>query len=182
MLGFFSVVITGLALAGGLYWLWKKRIAAEVAEGAGYEWAFFQKHEPEFLEGLSEEQFQAIYARVHTPRFPGYALAALATFFLSLPITLGLLNIISYAATATGLIPEPVEIVKYVRIGGSGTPEVQSWQCDTTCQLQLAESFSGFYYFFGVIAAWLVIFWLFMRRFHARRPGLLRDEIIRAKS
>ncbi len=180
MLGFFTVVFALLALAGGLYWLWLKKIAGENAEGATYEWAFMQKHEPEFLEGLSEEKFREIYARVHTPRFPGYALLAVATFFATLPLTLAILNALSYLGERTGLLPAPVEIVRSVRIGG-GAPATQPWQCDTTCQMQLAESFSGFYYFFGVIAAWLLIFWFFMRRFHARRPGLLRDEIIRAK-
>ncbi len=180
MLSFLLVVFALLALAGGLYWLWLKKIAGEVAEGAAYEWAFMQKHEPEFLAGISEEQFHKIYARIHTPRFPGYALVAVATFFVTMPATLGLLSLGAWGAEKAGFLPEPVEIVRYVRLGGSEA--TQSWQCDTTCQLQIAESFTGFYYFFGIIAVWLLIVWLFMRRFHARRPGLLRDEIIRARA
>jgi hypothetical protein len=180
MLNFLLVVFALLALAGGLYWLWLKKIATEVAEGAAYEWAFMQKHEPEFLAGISEELFRKIYARIHTPRFPGYALVATGTFFATMPLTLGLLSLGAWAAEKVGFLPEPVEIVRYVRLGGSKATE--SWQCDTTCQLQIAESFAGFYYFFGIIAVWLVIVWLFMRRFHARRPGLLRDEIIRART
>ncbi len=180
MLSFFLVVFVLLALAGGLYWLWLRKIAGEVAEGAAYEWAFMQKHEPEFLVGITEEQFRQIYARVHTPRFPAYALVATATYFVTMPVTLGLLSAGAWAAEKVGFLPEPVEIVRYVRLGGAKATE--PWQCDTICQMQIAESFSGFYYFFGIIAAWLVIVWLFMRRFHARRPGLLRDEIIRART
>lgn len=180
MVGFFVVVFALLALAGLAYWFWMKKVAAEVAEGAAFEWALMQKHESEFLAGITEEKFREIYARVHTPRFPGYALATVATFFLSLPVNLGLLSLGAWAAEKTGLIPEPAEVVRYVRLGGAKATE--SWQCDTSCQMQIAESFAGFYYFFGMIAGWLVIVWFFTRRFHARRPGLLRDEIIRAKS
>ncbi len=179
MRGFLLVVFFALALAGGLYWRWRRKIAAEVAEGAAIDWARLSKNEPEFLEGISEEQFREIYARVHTPRFPGYALATLTTFFVSLPFTLGLLNLLLWAGHETGVIPQPAEVVRYVNLGEAQA--AQSWQCGPDCQIYVAEAFSGFYFFFGVIAAWLVIVWFFMRRYHARRPGYLRDEIIRAK-
>ena len=179
MLGFFLVVFAGLAVAGGLSWRWRRKIAEEVIEGAAYEWAHFQKTEPEFLDGISEEKFREIYAKVHTPRFPGYVLATLATFFISLPVTLGLLSFLQWVGEKLGILPEPVEVVRYVNLGEVKAAE--AWQCTIDCQLYIAEAFSGFYYFFGVIALWLGIVWFFMRRFHARRPGYLRDEIIRAK-
>lgn len=179
MLGFFLVVFALLAAAGGLYWRWRKKIAEEVAEGAAYEWAHFQKHEPELLDGLSEEQFREIYGRVHTPRFPGYVLAALGTFFVSMPFTLVLLGFLRWVGERMGLVPQPAEIVRYVNLGEVRV--TQAWECGAECQLYIADAFSGFYYFFGIIVAWLVIVWFFMRRFHARRPGYLRDEIIRSK-
>ncbi|PQA88049.1 hypothetical protein [Hyphococcus luteus] len=179
MLGFFLVVFAALLLAGGLYWRWRRKIAEEVAEGAEIEWAHFQKTEPEFLEGISEEKFREIYARVHTPRFPAYVLATFATFFLSLPVTFAILTGLLWAGQATGVVPQPVEMVQYVNLGDARVAE--SWQCGPECQLYIAEAFSGFYYFFGVIVAWLVIVWFFMRRYHKRRPGYLRDEIIRSR-
>ncbi len=179
MLGFFLVVFLGLGLAGGLYWRWRKKVAEEVAEGAEIEWGLFQKNEPEFLEGISEAKFREIYARVHTPRFPAYALAAIATFFLSLPVTFAVLTLLLWVGQATGVVPQPVEMVQYVNLGEVRV--TQAWECGAECQLYVAEAFAGFYYFFGVIVAWLVIVWFFMRRYHRRRPGYLRDEIIRAK-
>lgn len=180
MLGFFLVVLLLLALAGGLYWRWRRQVAEEIAEGAAIEWAHFQKNEPEFLKGMSEEKFREIYARVHAPRFPGYALATFATFLISLPATLALLSLALYAGEKMGLVPQPVEMVRYVNLD-SVKETTQPWQCAADCQLYIAQAFGGFYYFFGVIAVWLVIVWFFMRRYHRRRPGYLRDEIIRSR-
>ncbi|MEZ5894599.1 MAG: hypothetical protein R3C58_15810 [Parvularculaceae bacterium] len=179
MLNFFIAVFVALAVLGGLYWLWRRKIDAEVAEGAAHEWALFQKNEPAFVAGMSEEKFRKVYARVHTPRFPAYALAAIATFLLSLPVTFALLSAVAWGADMLGFLPEPLEIVRYVHLGEISEPA--AGRCNQECQLQLAESFSGFYYFFGVIAMWLTVVFFFTRRFHARRPGYLRDEIIRAR-
>jgi hypothetical protein len=179
MLGFFLIVLALVAAAGGLYWRWRAKIDEENAEGAAIEWACYQRVEPEFLDGISEEKFREIYARVHTPRFPGYVLAAIATFLLSLPVTLGFLSLLLWAGEKLGVVPQPVEMVRYVNLGEVRVAE--SWQCGGECQLYIAEAFAGFYYFFGVIAVWLVIVWFFTRRFHKRRPGYLRDEIIRSR-
>jgi hypothetical protein len=84
-----------------------------------------------------------------------------------------------WAAGSLGLVPEPVEIVRHVNIGEPRP--AQSWQCNAECQLYIAEAFSGFYYFFGVLFSWLAIVAFYMRRYHQRRPGYLRDEIIRAR-
>jgi hypothetical protein len=179
MLGFFLSVFLILGLAGGLYWRWRRKIDEEIAEGAGIEWARYQKNEPDFVEGMSEAQFRAVYARVHEPRFPGYMLATVATFFVSLPLTLGVLTFVLWVGQQTGVIPQPVEMVRYVNLGEVRV--TQAWECGAECQLYVAEAYAGFYYFFGVIVSWLVIVWFFMRRYHRRRPGYLRDEIIRSK-
>ncbi|WP_411816947.1 hypothetical protein [Hyphococcus sp. DH-69] len=180
MLGTFLILLGLLALGVGLYWYWRRKVAAEIAEGAAYEWAFYQKNEPEFVADLTEDQFNEIYRRVNEPRFPGYALAAVATFLVSLPLTLGLLGFSQWVGQKLGILPQPVEIVRYVNLGE--VKVAQSWQCGPECQLYVAEAFSGFYFFFGIVIVWLVIVWFFMRRFHNRRPGYLRDEILRAKS
>ena len=180
MIWFFGIIAALLLAAGGLYWRWSKQVAEEVAEGASLEWAYFQKSEPDFIAGVSEEKFHEIYAKVHTPRFPGYALAMGATFFVSLPVTFAVLASLSYLGGRLGVFPEPVEIIRAVPIGE--TTAVQSWQCDSQCWLRIADNFAGFYYFFGVLIVWLLIVAFFMRRFHTRRPGYLRDEIIRARA
>lgn len=175
----FVVAFSALALAGGAYWRWRKGIDAENAEGAAIEWARYQEREPEFLEGISEEKFREVYARVHTPRFPAYALAAFATFFVSLPMTFALLVAVLWGAEAVGMTPEPVEVADRLFLDDG---EMRFFS-DTPPEAALyyAEDLSGFYYFFGVLIVWLIIVAVFMRRFHANRPGYLRDEIIRAR-
>ncbi len=179
MVWFFVIITIPLVGAAVFYWRWRRVIDAEVAEGAAFEWAHLQKHEPEFLAGISEEKFREIYALVHTPRFPGYVLAMTVTFFASLPVTLGFLVGALWVAQQAGIVPEPVEVVRYVRFGE--IEQLQPWECGIMCQLDIVEAYSGFYYFFGVLAAWLGIVAFFMRRFHRHRPGYLRDEIIRTR-
>ncbi|MFQ5562029.1 MAG: hypothetical protein ACE5FO_00520 [Parvularculaceae bacterium] len=179
MTWFFSIVAFVLVVMTGLYWRWKKRIEAEIAEDAGLEWERLKKAEPELVEGLDEAGFHAIYARVHFPRFPGYALACTATFLLSLPVTLALLAGSYVLGEKLGLIAEPAELAKYVPISGRGVGPNAEFREEMA--LELATDFAGFYYFFGVLIVWLVIVALFMRRYHSRRPGYLRDEIIRAR-
>lgn len=179
MLWFFLIVAALLAAAGGLYWRWRKKIEAEIVEGAAIEWAHFQNNEPEFIKAVSEEKFREVYARVHTPRFPGYALAAVTTFFATLPVTFGVLTALLWGAGKTGVLPAPVEVADRllledgnVRFFKDAPPEAA---------LYYIEDLAGFYYFFGVLLVWLAIVAFFMRRFHARRPGYMRDEIIRAR-
>jgi len=179
MLGFFLVVFALLALAGGLYWRWRTKIAEEVAEGAAIEWALIRKNEPEFLEGITEEKFREVYALVHTPRFPKYALGAIASFFVSLPVTFAMLNVGLWVAGAAGLIPEPVDVADRVFVEDGKLVIFKDTPPEAA--LYYIRDVAGFYYFFGVMVVWLVIVWFFMRRFHARRPGYLRDELIRAK-
>ncbi|MEM9618244.1 MAG: hypothetical protein AAF936_09820 [Pseudomonadota bacterium] len=179
-MGWFFLTIAGLlAVLGGLYWRWRQRIEAEIAEGAAIEWAHFQKTEPEFLKDMTEAQFREVYARVHMPRFPGYAFAAFATFLASLPVAFGLLAAGLWGAEKVGLLPAPVEVADrlliedgQMRIFRDTPPEAA---------LYYIEDLAGFYYFFGVLLIWLIIVAFFMRRYHARRPGYLRDEIIRAR-
>ncbi|NOX96295.1 MAG: hypothetical protein GXP04_14750 [Alphaproteobacteria bacterium] len=179
MIWFFVFVAALLAVLFGLYWWWSERIKAEIAEGVEIEWAHFQKNEPEFLDGLSEQQFREIYARVHTPRFPRYALGAFATFLVSLPVTLGLLSALMWGAEKIGMTPEPIEVADRLLLDDGKLRFFQD--APPEAALYYIEDLAGFYYFFGVIIVWLIIVAIFMRRYHSRRPGYLRDEILRAK-
>ena len=113
------------------------------------------------------------------PRFPGYALAALGTFLATLPVSLGVLTAIMWGAQKTGVIPPPVEMADRLLLEDG---QVRFFKdAPPAAALYYIEDLAGFYYFFGVLAVWLVIVAFFMRRYHARRPGYLRDEIIRAR-
>ncbi len=174
---FIAIILFGLALLSGLYWFWSKRIDAEIAEGAEIEWAALEKNEPELLNGYDRAAFGDIYRLVHFPRFPGYALAALVTFVVSLPLTLAAMSGGVWLAGQAGVLPAPVEIAKYIPIGETRAVDVKG--CNAECQIYLAEGFGGFFFFFAILGVWLAIFAYFMRRYHQRRPGFLRDEIIR---
>ncbi len=176
---FFVIVIVGLAAIGGAYWHWRLRIEAEITEGAAVEWAYFQKNEPDFVAHLDEAAFKAIYARVNAPRFPGYALAALVTFFLSLPVIFVALTALLVGAEAVGILPAPAETAEQLFIDDGELIFFRNTPPEAA--LYYVRDLGGFYYFFGVLLSWLAIVAFYMRRYHARRPGYLRDEIIRAK-
>ncbi len=180
MLWYFVFVAVFLVVAGGLYWRWSEDIKEEVAEVSSIEWAQYQKNEPEFLKGMTEEQFRETYARVHTPRFPRYALGAIATFLVSLPLTFGMLTLSLWGADKLGMLPVPVEVADHllldegkVRFFKDAPPEAA---------LYYLEDLAGFYYFFGIIVIWLIIVAVFMHRYHGNRPGYMRDEIVRSRS
>ena len=138
-----------------------------------------QKSEPELLEGLSEEKFAEVYARVHTPRFPGYALAIVTTFVVSLPMSFAILAGAMWVLQATGSIPEPAEVADRFLLEDDQVLFFRSTPPEAA--LYYVQDLAGFFYFFGMLAIWLVIVAFFMRRFHARRPGYLREEIIRSR-
>lgn len=179
MLWFYFGVLVFLGACWLGYRWWAARVEADIAIGAETEWVRLCEHDPDLLKGMSKEKFVEIYRRVHFPRFPAYALACVATFLASLPLTFGLLAGGLWAGQRLGLVPEPVEFADQylmdgdrVRIFSAAPPEVASYY---------AQDLGGFYYFFGIVIAWIIIVTFFMRRYHARRPGYIRDEIIRSR-
>ncbi|MEM6414974.1 MAG: hypothetical protein AAF720_10015 [Pseudomonadota bacterium] len=179
MFVFFTSVFIFIGLLGMAYWGWSKRIQAEIAIGAETTWDTFQKNEPAFVEHLDRERFTAHYARAHFPRFPKYALVTITGFALALPAVFALLSGILWILDALGLTAEPAELAKYVPIGEAQTTLGQAQREEMA--LYLAKNFAGFYYFFGVILSWVGVAAISMRYYHARRPGHLRDEIIRTR-
>lgn len=167
------------AVLCGIYWRWARRVEAELAEGAAIEWARIGDRDPALIKGLDRAKFGAIYRRVHFPRFPGYALATIASFLLTLPIAFGLLSGGLWAAEKLGWTPEPAEIANRFLVEGDSMKIVSA--APSEAALYYVEDLGGFYYFFGILFIWALIVAFFMRRFHARRPGYLRDEILRAR-
>ncbi|MEM9706776.1 MAG: hypothetical protein AAF850_11955 [Pseudomonadota bacterium] len=161
----------------GLYALWARRIEAEVAEGAAIEWTALSKNDPQVLAGYDEESFAKVYRIVYFPRFPGYALAAALTFLFSFPVILGLLSALSSIRQRAGLGDGSETLARLVPLG----PRSAGADQNEEVALILADNFSGFFFFFGILISWAVIFAFFMARYHARRPGYLRDELIRRR-
>ena len=168
------------SLAATAFYFWRKRVLVEIEEGAAYEWDVLKKQEPELLDGLDQQKFRAIYERVHMPRFPGYALAIFGTFCASLPISFLILVMGHYAMDALGLIPEAQEVAGQLLVKDGQLRFFK--ETPSEAGLYYVEDLGGFYYFFGLVAIWLVIVFFFMRRYHMRRPGYLRDEILRARA
>ena len=176
---FFLISVFALAAMSAAYWRWRRRINAEIDEGARIEWAHLQKNEPDFVAHLDENSFREIYARVNAPRFPGYALAAVATFIVSLPIIFVALTAILLGAEAVGILPAEADTAE--RLFVEDGKLIFFRETPPEAALYYIRDLAGFYYFFGVIFAWLAVVAFYMRRYHARRPGYLRDEIIRAR-
>lgn len=179
MIAFYLVAAAALALAWGGYLYWARRVEEDIVFGAEVEWKRFEAQEPEFIAGLSREKFGEIFRRAQFPRFPKYALACVSVFIAATPFIFALLTALMHVAIATGLAPEPVEVADRVfldgdkvRIFSEAPPEVA---------IYYAQDLGGFYYFFGLAIAWLALVYVFVRRFYKRRPGYLRDEIIRAR-
>ncbi|MEQ1929010.1 MAG: hypothetical protein ABL957_00565 [Parvularculaceae bacterium] len=179
MIWFFAGAAALLGGCGLVYWRWSKRVEAEIAEGAEAVWSKLNANDPELMLGLDRARFGTLYNRVHFPRYPGYALAAAATFVASLPVTLALLSAGILIADRFGLTPNPAALAdRYLvedgrmRIIRAAPPEAAVfWLQDV----------GGFYFFFGVVFSWMLIVFFYMRRFHMRRPGYLRDEILLRK-
>jgi hypothetical protein len=94
-------------------------------------------------------------------------------------VTLAVLTMLLWGAEKAGALPEPVEVADRFLIEDG---ELRFFRdAPPEAALYYIRDLAGFYYFFGVLIVWLLIVAFFMRRFHGRRPGYLRDEIIRSR-
>ncbi len=171
---FLILIAAGVA---GAYWLWAQRVEEDIRVGSDVAWERYERDEPEFIEGLTREKFNELYRTANFPRFPKYLLASIAAFVLALPFVFGVLSGAIWIGESIGVIPQPADLARYVPLGEGGTSAAQAEREERA--LYIARDFAGFYYYFGVVAAWLSIVAVFMRFYHKRRPGYLRDEIIR---
>lgn len=176
----FFMLAALIAVAGIAYWRWSRRTNAEIAEGALYEWERLSRTECDLIKGLSEERFRAVYRRTHFPRFPKYAIAIAAAFVVSLPLTLGALAGIAWTLDSIGLSANAQAIARSVPIEGSIAGV--SRDDGETIALYYVQDVVKFYYYFGLLFAWLGIIYFAMRRFHKNRPGYLRDELMKEKA
>lgn len=169
-----------VAVLIGIYWRWARGVDSDIAIGAGAEWDRVTAQDPALLEGVDRATFEKVYRHVHFPRYPGYALAAFSSFILSLPISFGLLAGGLWLAEELGWTPVPQHVAQHylvenghMKLVTAATPEAAFYY---------VSDLGGFYYFFGILIVWIAIVTFFMRRFHMRRPGHLREELLRARS
>lgn len=175
------LAIAGALLLAGLYFLWwTRRTKADIAEAAGMEWARLNAVDPELVAGIDEARFRAIFHRVHHPRFPKYALAIAAAFVAALPVTLGLLAALAWGLDSIGMSADAQALAKSIPVEGSIAGVSRDDQ--ETIALYYVQDVVKFYYYFGLLFAWLAIVFIAMRRFHSRRPGYLREEILAEKA
>ncbi len=176
---FFIIVFVLLFALSAIYYFWRRRTLTQLREASEYEWDFFQKNEPDFIAHLDQEQFFAVFRHTHFPRFPVYALGAFASFLISLPVTFALLLAGILGMRKLGFIPEPVDFANQYFVQGE-TMRIFTL-APKEAALYFVQDVSGFYYFFGILVAWLLVVGVFTHHYHKNRPGYLRDEIIRAK-
>ena len=180
MIEFFLGLGIAIALAGAAYYYWAKRVEAQIVEGAETAWARYEADEPEMIAGVSKEMFRDLYRKSAFPRFPKYFLISVIAFALTLPAVFAILSGLLWSADQLGLTTQPAELAKYVPLGE--TNDAAEREQRETVALYLARNFAGFYYFFGVIAAWMGIVALVMRNYHQTRPGSLRDQLLLARA
>lgn len=179
MITLFLALGGALALgAGGFFW-WSKKTTADIDESAGMEWERLQTIAPELLAGIDEPRFRAVFHRVHYPRFPKYALAIAAAFLIALPVTMGLLAAVAWGLDSIGLSANAQQLAKSIPVEGSIAGVSRDDQ--ETMALYYVQDVVRFYYYFGLIFAWLAIVFIAMRRYHSRRPGYLREELAAEK-
>ncbi len=180
MIDAFLALSAIVLFAGAWFFWWSRKTMAEIAADAGEEWTRLSACEPELVAGLDETRFRTAYRRVHLPRFPKYALAIAAAFVASLPITLGLLAAIAWGLDSIGASADAQNLAKSIPLEGSIAGVSRDDQ--ETIALYYVQDVVKFYYYFGIIFSWLAIVFVAMRRYHTRRPGYLREEILAEKA
>jgi uncharacterized protein YneF (UPF0154 family) len=167
------------ALLYGPYWLWKRKTEAEIAEGAKYEYQRLVEAKAEIVRNISEQEFHALYHKTEIPRYPGYMIAASISFFLLIPLLLVFLAAGRWAMNKWLDNTVPEEYLNRYIFGKDGISPIA--RIEPEALHFILNDWAGFYYFFGFLFAWVLVFWFFMKRYHEKTPALLREEIIRLK-
>lgn len=180
MINLMLALIGAVLLAGAYFIWWTRKTAADIEEAAGEEWARLSAADPDLIAGLGEDKFRAVFRRVHHPRFPKYALAIAAAFVAALPITFGILAAVAWGLDTIGMSANAERLAHSIPVEGSLAGVSRDDQ--ETIALYYVQDVVKFYYYFGLLFSWLAIVYVAMRRFHKRRPGYLRDEILAEKA
>ena len=180
MIRFYLILAFFFALLWAAYWYWKRRNEAQLREASDLDYDSFVKNEPEFVAHLDRDGFYRVFHRTHFPRYPKYWLYVLGAFLVSLPATFASLSAFLWVGLQLGFIPKAADFADRYLIDSQDNVRVVSNAPPETA-VYYAQDLAGFYFFFGLIAVWLIIVTVFLRHYHKNRPGYLRDEIIRSK-
>lgn len=175
MLANFLAALGALGLAALLYWRWALKTRAEIDESAALDFARRRAADAASVDGLDEARYRAVFQRVHFPRFPGYALAAAAAFVLSLPLTFYLLGAIAWGIDTLGMSPDAERLARAVPVQGA-EQLLNRDDGEAVAMLWISDVLLIGYYF-GLLFVWMAIVAVTMRRYHARRPGYLEEEL-----
>jgi hypothetical protein len=175
MIPFFLAAFGALGLAALIYWRWATRTRADIDESGALQWARLSEERSALIDGLDETRFRAVYARVHFPRLPGYALFAAAAFVVSLPLTFYVLGALAWIMGSLGMSPDAERLARAVPVEGAERL-LNRDDGETVAMLWIGDILLIGYYF-GLLIAWIAIFAFTMRRYHARRPGYLEEEL-----
>jgi len=175
MIALFLTAVAGIVAAGLFYVWWSRRTRAEISESAGLEWARRVEVAPETIEGLDEAGFRAVFLRVHFPRLPKYALGAAAAFIFSLPATFYLLGALAFVLGSLGMSPDVERLARVVPV--EGAEQLLKRDDGETIAFYWVSDIMLMGYYFGLLFVWLAIVAVAMRRYHARRPGYLDEEL-----
>ncbi len=171
----FLVALGALLIAGLIYWRWARGVRADIDEAGAQKWARLSAEDPALVAGLDEARFRAVYARVHFPRFPGYALGAAAAFVISSPLTFFLLGALAYGLGSLGMSPDAERLARAIPVEGA-EQLLNRDDGETVAMLWISDMLLIGYYF-GLLFVWMAIVAVAMRRYHARRPGYLEEEL-----
>lgn len=179
LLSYYLAVLAILGCWYAVYGRWKRRVEADIAEGAQVEYAVLKRKDPDLISDLSEGEFGKIFRSVEMPGSPIHTFAAVAIFLLGAPLVLALTALVITFLEVTGVIPQPAEQAQQLRFSAEGLRIVRQADLDT---LQyILQGWGGFFTFFALLLFWVITFTLVMRRYHKGRPGSLREEILRAR-
>lgn len=175
MLTYFLAALGALGVAALAYWRWARTTRAEIEESASLDYARRREIDAASVEGIDEARYRAVYSRVHFPRFPGYALAAAAAFVVSLPLTFYVLGAIAWGLGSLGISPDAERLARVVPV--EGAEELLKRDDGETIAFYWISDIMLLGYYFGLLFVWLAILAVVMRRYHARRPGYLEEEL-----
>jgi hypothetical protein len=173
MIKFFLFSAAILAIAAALYWRWSTRTRAEIAEAAAEAFERLNREDTDLLRNYDAQSFARIFERVHFPRFPLYALISAAGFLVALPFMFMLMSLVLNLAQASGFYGDAGALADRVPLRGDAATIEQR----RVVVMYLIETYSGVIYLFGVLLLWGGVVTLAMRRYHARRPGYLHEEL-----
>lgn len=179
LLSYYLVAILVLGAWFGVYRYWSRKVEADIAAGAAYEFEHLQRADPELIAGMDQARFHKVFARVEMPRQPFFTWLAAAIFLLCAPLILALTTVTIRWMEVTGIIPQPAEQAQQLKLSADGFRLVRT--ADLEALELILQGWGGFFSFFALLFFWVAVFYAVMRHYHAQRPGSLREEVLRAR-